>query len=117
MLGLKLKPLRIVSGWMVFSNRLYDLNCIDLSTSEGQKIYKAYYLDNGLLTLRNDNISLYIDWLPPMDSDGCYILSAQNDENLKKQTIAESIDLDEICSRMEGWILNIYPKIAANFLK
>ena len=52
-----------------------------------------------------------------MDSDGCYVLSAQNDQNLKMETIAESNNLDEICSKMEGWILNIYPKIAANFLK
>ncbi len=116
MLDLKLKPLRIVAGWTVVSNRLYDLACVNKETVEGKQIYKLYYLDEGLLTLRNSDISLYIDWLPANNLDGRYVLAIQNDENLKIKTLAESYDLNEICESMEKWIQEIYPNSDASKL-
>ena len=117
MLRLELKPLRIVSGWTVYSNRLFDLSSIDLSTINGQKLYKLYYLDEGLLSLRNDNICIYIDWLPANNLEGRYVLTAQNADNLRMEVLDESPDLDDICKKMENWILDVYPNIAVNFLK
>lgn len=104
-----LMPIRIPSGWEIFSNRLYQIGDIDKFVSENNSDEIIYHLDTGLLTLiqRYIGVEVYIDWYPAMDIHGQYHLNIWLNQSSQPLFHCANRDIQQLISVLEEKILNI----------
>lgn len=105
-----LMPIRIPSGWEVFSNRLYQIGDINQFIAKNNSDEIIYHLDTGLLTLiqRHIGLEVYIDWYPAMDVNGQYHLNIWLNQPSQQLFHYANRDIQQLVSVLEEKIANIH---------
>lgn len=105
-----LMPIRIPSGWEVFSNRLYQIGDINQFIAKNNSDEIIYHLDTGLLALiqRHIGLEVYVDWYPAMDINGQYHLNIWSSQPSQQLFHYTNRDIQQLISVLEEKIANIH---------